>query len=112
MILVTGSILGRDDTIDELLELSLDHVRRSLTEPGCLSHGVHRDAQNPLRLMFVEEWESHDALAAHFQLRSSRDFVAEVARLSAEAPTLKVFEATPVADPLGSAGKEPTLDRP
>ncbi len=61
MILVTGSILARKDTVDELLELSLEHVRRSRLEPGCLSHAVHRDAEEPLRLVFVETWDSREA---------------------------------------------------
>ena len=32
------------------------HVRRSRTEPGCLFHAVHRDVEEPLRLVFVERW--------------------------------------------------------
>lgn len=56
MILVTGSVVARDDTFDEILKESLAHVRRSRAEPGCISHAVHHDAENPLRLVFVEEW--------------------------------------------------------
>ncbi len=32
MIIVTGSLCGTDSTIDELVALSLEHVRRSRTE--------------------------------------------------------------------------------
>ncbi len=39
MILVTGSILAREDTAGELLELSLEHVRRSREEPGWSQSG-------------------------------------------------------------------------
>ena len=35
MIIVTGSIVARAGSVDELLALSLEHVRRSRTEPGC-----------------------------------------------------------------------------
>ncbi len=101
MILVTGSILAREDTIDRLLELSLEHVQRSRQEPGCLSHAVHRDAEEPLRLVFVETWESRQALAVHFHVPASRAFVAAVAKLAAGPPTLSVYDATPIELPSG-----------
>src|SRR5215208_1516593 len=71
VVIVTGSILGTDDTIDELIRLSLEHVHRSRTEPGCISHAVHRDVEEPNRLMFVERWESRDALHTHFAVPAS-----------------------------------------
>src|SRR4029453_19299948 len=48
MIVVTGSVTAREDSFDEVLELSLEHVRRSRTEPGCISHAVYVDCENPL----------------------------------------------------------------
>jgi quinol monooxygenase YgiN len=56
VIVVTGSIQARPDTVDELIALSLEHVHRSRTEPGCLTHHVHRDVEDPLRLVFFEQW--------------------------------------------------------
>jgi antibiotic biosynthesis monooxygenase len=61
MIIITGSVTGTSETIDELLAASLEHVRRSREEPGCISHAVHRDVENPLRLVFFERWESAEA---------------------------------------------------
>jgi quinol monooxygenase YgiN len=97
MIIVTGSIIARPDSIDELLALSLEHVRRSRAEPGCCSHAVHRDAENPLRLVFLEEWEDGTALANHFAVPASRAFAKAARALAEEAPTLNVFEASKVA---------------
>ncbi|MEK7833964.1 MAG: putative quinol monooxygenase, partial [Acidobacteriota bacterium] len=62
MIIVTGSILASTDNLEEILALSLEQVRRSRTEPGCLAHAVHRDAENPLRLVFFEQWADRAAL--------------------------------------------------
>jgi quinol monooxygenase YgiN len=59
-------------------------IHRSRVEPGCLSHAVYRDAENPLRLVFVEEWEDRTALAAHFAVPASRAFAARVQSLAAE----------------------------
>ena len=96
MIIVTGSILAKADSLDKLLAASLEHVRRSRTEPGCLAHAVHRDAENPLRLVFLEEWEDRAALAAHFAVPASRDFVKTVRELAAEPPKMNIYDATPV----------------
>jgi quinol monooxygenase YgiN len=96
MIIVTGSILAQAGRLDELLACSLEHVRRSRSEAGCLAHAVHRDAENPLRLVFLEEWADRDALVAHFALPASRAFVKAAGALAAAPPTLKIYEAVAV----------------
>jgi quinol monooxygenase YgiN len=93
MILVTGSVVVRDGRLDEALGLSLEHVRRSRTEPGCLSHAVHRDVENPSRLVFVEEWADQAAITAHFAVPASRTFAKALGALAAEAPVMTVFAA-------------------
>ncbi|WP_293369734.1 antibiotic biosynthesis monooxygenase [Phenylobacterium sp.] len=52
MLVATGSVTARADSFEALLEAALAHVARSRTEPGCLTHGVHIDAEDPLRLFF------------------------------------------------------------
>ena len=97
VLIVTGSVRVRPDAIDEALAASLDHVRRSRTEPGCLRHGVHRDVEDPMRLVFVEQWEDRAALDAHFAVPASGQFVTAVAALAVEPPVLEIWEASPAA---------------
>jgi quinol monooxygenase YgiN len=73
MILVTGSVTAREDSFDEILRLSQEHVNRSRAEPGCIAHAVHVDCENPLRLVFFERWADRDALLKHFALPASRE---------------------------------------
>jgi quinol monooxygenase YgiN len=94
MIVVTGSVLARQDTRDEILRLSLEHVYRSRREPGCLSHAVHIDCEDPLRLVFVERWADRNALLAHFAVPASRDFVKALQPLAAASTTLEIYDAT------------------
>lgn len=96
MIIVTGSVLSKPECIDEMLAFALDHVRRSRAEPGCLSHAVSRDAEEPLRLVFLERWADRAALQAHFAVPASRGFVKVLAAFAAEAPTMQLYEAVPV----------------
>ncbi len=95
MIIITGSIRARTDTIEALLELSLEHVRRSRLEPGCLLHSVHCDAEEPLRLVFLEHWADADAVRTHFAVPASGGFVNEASALADGPPEMAIFEATP-----------------
>jgi quinol monooxygenase YgiN len=97
VLIVTGSVRARRDTVDRLLALSLEHVRRSRVEPGCLLHSVHRDAEDPLRLVFVESWADTDALRAHFQVPASGEFVVEAAALADGSPEMAIYEARPTS---------------
>ncbi len=94
VLIVTGSVTARPDTIDSLVDVSLAHVRRSRDEPGCLLHSVHRDVEDPLRLVFLEHWSDAEALRAHFAVPASKEFVKAARSLSASATAISIFEAT------------------
>ena len=87
------SRLKRADSLEEIRDHCLAHVRRSRAEPGCLSHNVHPDCQNPLRLVFVEQWADAAALRAHFAVPASREFVRAIRALAAEETEMSVYEA-------------------
>jgi quinol monooxygenase YgiN len=95
MIIVTGSIVARPETFDRVLELSLEHVHRSRKEPGCLSHAVYRDVENPMRVVFLEEWEDRGALATHFAVPASSAFIKEVRTLASELSPIGIFDSSP-----------------
>jgi quinol monooxygenase YgiN len=94
MIVVTGSVTAREETFDEVRQLSLEHVHRSRTEPGCISHAVHIDCEDPLRLVFIEQWADRATLLAHFAVPASRNFVRALQPLAAAATTIQLYDAT------------------
>ena len=94
MILVTGSVTAREDSFGEVRRLSLEHVHRSRGEPGCISHAVHVDCENPLRLVFIEQWADRAALSAHFAVPASRDFVRALQSLASASSTIEIYDAT------------------
>ena len=96
MIVVTGSVTAREDSLDEVRTLSLEHVHRSRGEPGCVSHAAHVDCENPLRLVFIEQWVDRTALLAHFAVPASRNFVRALQPLTAAATTIEIYDATRV----------------
>ena len=93
MIIVIGSVLVQEGRMAEALKLSLEHVHRSRTEPGCVSHAVHVDCENPARLVFVEEWRDHPSLQAHFEVPASSQFVGALTALLVERPKMAVYQA-------------------
>src|ERR1700691_4663766 len=93
MVIVTGSIESPPDTVCLILALGLAHVRRSRQEPGCLLHSIHRDVENELRVLFIEQWEDAAALEAHFHVPASGEFVREAAGLALRTPEISIFEA-------------------
>ena len=93
MLIVTGSIEARPDTIDRILELGLAHVRRSRMEPGCILHSIHRDVENDLRVVFIEQWEDAHALQDHFHVPASGQCVEEAIALALRPPEMSIYEA-------------------
>ena len=94
MIVVTGSVTAREETFNEVLQSSLEHVLRSRSEPGCISHAVHVDCEDPMRLVFIEQWTDRAALLAHFAVPASRDFVRALQPQAAAATTIQLYDAT------------------
>ncbi|MGF6814898.1 quinol monooxygenase YgiN [Paraburkholderia atlantica] len=55
---------GHEELLREALEGIVGPTRK---EAGVLQYDLHRDVQEPRRFVFVERWESQDALAVHAQ---------------------------------------------
>ena len=92
MIIVIGSVVTTPDTHRAVLDLCLEHVARSRTEPGCIAHNVHADCEDAARLVFVEYWADMPTLLAHFEVPASRDFVKRLRKLSPSPSDMKIFD--------------------
>lgn len=95
MLIVTGSVTARPETFDALLEAALEHVRRSRHEPGCISHSVHIDAENSMRLFFYEEWADRPALDAHFAVPESLEYMKRSRELAASGDKIRILPIVP-----------------
>jgi len=99
MIIVMGSVVAQQGRYAQALALSQEHVARSRAEPGCLAHAVHADTENPLRLVFIEQWASALALWDHFKVPASRAFAQAITALAQGQPTMAVYDASTLAVP-------------
>ncbi len=98
MIVVTGSILAREDSFDEVLRSCIEHVERSRKEPGCISHDVHVDCQNPMRLFFFEQWADEAALRTHFAVEGSKAFVKSLKGRIVETSGTKIYRTEEICE--------------
>jgi quinol monooxygenase YgiN len=76
-----------------VLHACLEHVERSRGEPGCISHDVHVDGQNPMRLFFFGQWADEAALRAHFEVEGSKAFVRLLKGRIVETSGTKIYRA-------------------
>ena len=94
MIIVTGSLIAKENQFDAALKQSLAHVHRSRLEEGCLMFSVNIDAENPNRLVFIEEWRDMVALHAHFKMPACVQFAVQIKPLTESVAPLNIYDAT------------------
>jgi len=93
MMIVMGQVQVAPQNMERAREVARQHVARSRTEPGCISHAVYEDPERPHLLVFIEEWASQEALMRHFAVPDSVASVKELGRLAAARPSMKLYEA-------------------
>lgn len=99
MIVVLAKVQIVPDRMPEALALSREHVARSRAEPGCLSHAVYEDPDRENLLVFVEEWESEQALWQHFAVPQSGVFAKTLRDMAAARPAMRLFTAAELPFP-------------
>jgi quinol monooxygenase YgiN len=90
-VIVLGRATATDGNLESMLRLSVEHVVRSRSEHGCLSHEVTQSVEDENTLRFVERWADLPALKAHFALPATSAFSDDVVRLSGGAVALAAY---------------------
>ncbi|WP_417622641.1 putative quinol monooxygenase [Parasphingorhabdus sp.] len=97
MIIITASFAVPPARREDIIALCVEHSARSRAEPGCISHHIHADCEDPERLFFHEEWQDEAAVAAHFAVPESGAFVKRLTALVGERPEIKIYRAEAVS---------------
>ena len=93
MIIITGTVLLKDDARESAIALGLDHSKRSRAEPGCISHDCYIAADNPNRMHFFEQWADMEAVGLHFAMPDSNEFIRAISDLAASKPETAIYSA-------------------
>lgn len=99
MIIITGSARIDPSKRDQALALGIEHSARSRAESGCIAHNCHVDAEDPDRIVFVEQWTDLAAVQAHFAVPESGGFVSQLRAMAREDPVIALYEASVLPGP-------------
>lgn len=97
MITITATIHTTPANRDAVTSLCIEHSARSRAEPGCISHHIHADIEDTARLFYYEQWQHEAAVAAHFALPESQDFVKRLTALVGERPDMQIYRSGTVS---------------
>lgn len=79
MIIVTGRVRLKDDAdLGAFAGIAKPMCEASRAEDGCNAYRYAVDLEDDRAVVFHEEWESEEALAAHFQEPHFADFGAKL----------------------------------
>ena len=90
MLIVIAKAGCAPENRDELVELARWMQNESRQEPGCISYGFYNSLEDPTEFVAVEEWESKEALQAHFQAPSVAGFGQRVGSLLDRPPQVDI----------------------
>lgn len=100
MIVIAGSVHIRPDARERAVTVALEMVAATRKEAGCRAYRFSADLADPTLFYVHEEWESAEALAAHFQTPHMGTFRAALPGLLAGPTEIARFEVSAV-EPLG-----------
>ena len=94
MIVIAGEVRIRPEKRAEAERAALEMMAATLKEPGCRAYRFSTALDDPNRIFIFEEWESMEALGAHFQSAHMAAFQATLPGLLAGAPSLVRYDVS------------------
>ena len=67
MLIVTGIAKIGSEDVEHIKVAAAKMAKASRAETGCRAYAFYQDIEDPCCFRIYEEWESRDALAAHFK---------------------------------------------
>jgi quinol monooxygenase YgiN len=89
MIVVVGRVQTDADKRDELIGVGRAVASASRGEAGCISYRLYEDTDVANDFVFVEEWESSEALQRHFATAHVAEFMQAIPATIVSAPDVK-----------------------
>jgi len=89
MIVVVGRVRTDADKREALVRVGQDVAAASRAEAGCIGYRLYEDTETENHFLFVEEWESNEALQLHFATSHIRDFMRAIPATLVAPPEVK-----------------------
>jgi quinol monooxygenase YgiN len=89
MIVVVGRVRTDADKSADLVRVGQAVASASLAEAGCINYRLYEDTEIENDFVFVEEWESREALEQHFATTHVREFMQAIPATLVAPPDVK-----------------------
>jgi quinol monooxygenase YgiN len=89
MIVVIGRVRTEPDKRAELVRIGQTLAAASRAEPGCISYRLYEDTDIENEFVFLEEWESDEALQQHLATSHIAEFMRAVPATIVAPPDVK-----------------------
>jgi quinol monooxygenase YgiN len=89
MIVVVGRVRTDAGRRAELVRIGQAVAQASRAEAGCLNYRLYEDTETENDFVFVEEWESTEALQQHFATAHVREFMQAIPATLVAPPDVK-----------------------
>jgi quinol monooxygenase YgiN len=89
MIVVVGRVRTDADRREALMRIGQTVAAASRHEAGCISYRVYEDTELDNEFVFVEEWESSEALQRHFATPHIAEFMQAIPATVIAPPDVK-----------------------
>lgn len=98
MIVVVGTMTVRLDAVDSVVEAMRVMMRASRAEAGCVSYALCEDVTEPGRIHVAEQWESLEALEAHYQSPHMKVWRAALGKAGVAGRDVRIYDGTLVRE--------------
>jgi quinol monooxygenase YgiN len=101
MIVVVGRVRSDSDKREALVRVGQAVAAASRSESGCISYRLYEDTEIENEFVFVEEWDSEQALQQHFATPHVRAFMDAITATIVAPPDVKfhtIASSTDLAD--------------
>jgi quinol monooxygenase YgiN len=99
-VVVVAIFRARPGQVDAVVAELQDAIVRTHDEPGCIRYALHRGLDGGEAVVFIERWESAEALAAHGRQPYITRLGDAMAGLTTGPVELHLLEALPSGDPV------------
>jgi quinol monooxygenase YgiN len=93
VIYVVATLTVKPETRAEFIAGAAACIKETCKEAGCIAYDMHESVTDPAKMVFVEQWESAEALVPHRETEHLKTF-GRIARNCMSAPT-KIEIITP-----------------
>ena len=91
MIYVVATLTVKPESRAELIAGAQACIAETRKEAGNIAYDMHESVTEPTKMVFVEKWESHDALPAHEASEHVKMFLRTVAKCLAAPPRIEII---------------------